>query len=119
MSVIDPKIVINNAVSRLYEDAKDIYSKQEITLLTIVNILTASMIIVENYEDISGLQKKQVVIDFLNKIVEDHVEGEEDRVALIMFINMSIPVVIDSLISVDKQELQIKAKETVRKFCCF
>ena len=112
--------IINNAISRLYEDTKEIFENKEITSSNILTFVVSLMQIVENYDDLSGIGKKEVVIEFLNKIVEEKINDEKDLDNTKFLISTTVPVFIDTIISVDKKELKIKTEKFIKKICkCF
>lgn len=85
------------------------------------NIISQSiylMKIVDTFKNISGVDKKKLVILILNKVIDlNIVSNIEEKEMLHSFINNILPNVIDMMISIDKKEISIKLKEI--KKCCF
>lgn len=76
------------------------------------------MKIVDTFKNISGVDKKKLVILILNKVIDlNIVSNIEEKEMLHSFINNILPNVIDMMISIDKKEISIKLKEI--KKCCF
>jgi hypothetical protein len=91
----------------LYKELKDIIGKSEISRSNIVIILISLMQIIERYDKISGIQKKAIIISTLYDFIDDNIEDNEDKVQLKLLVQMTIPSVIDSIISFDKSEVAI------------
>lgn len=114
-----PPVEINlpiEFVNKLYETLIRIIGDKELTTANAVLIATNLMQIVEKYPNISGPQKKELVIYVLKRFVVDHLYGENEQ-ALLLFIDVFLPSVIDTIISVDKKELAIKIRKGLK--ACF
>ena len=76
------------------------------------NIISQSiylMKIVDTFKNISGVDKKKLVILILNKVIDlNIVSNIEEKEMLHSFINNILPNVIDMMISIDKKEISIK-----------
>jgi len=70
------------------------------------------MQLVESYPLLKGSQKKNIVIFVLKKFVTSKVDVESQQQVL-SFIDLFLPSVIDTLISLDNSEIEIKVKK-----CC-
>jgi hypothetical protein len=110
----------SEAVERLYEELKKIIGKGNINSSNIVTILISLMQIVEKYQDVSGIQKKAIILEALELVINDQVTNEEEAKALNLLVEVTLPTVIDTLVSVDKKEIQIKIKKGCSKLlkCC-
>lgn len=110
----------SEAVERLYEELKKIIGKGNINSSNIVTILISLMQIVEKYQDVSGIQKKAIILKALKLVINDQVTNEEEAKALNLLVEVTLPTVIDTLVSVDKKEIQIKIKKGCSKLlkCC-
>jgi len=81
-------------------------SKENITIV-VINLMQ----LVEKYPDLTGEQKKHLVIHVVKKFIKDKTDKEEEQV-LLTFVDVFLPTIIDTLVSVDKKELAIKIKKT-------
>ena len=77
------------------------------------------MQVVETYPKLQGYEKKDLVLQVLRHYVEDHLDGDEES-AVLLFIDLFLPSIIDGIISLDKKELVIKVKKGLKAcFPCF
>lgn len=89
-------------------------TKENITII-VINLMQ----FVEKYPDLTGDQKKQLVIHVIKKFIKDTTSKEEEEV-LLTFVDIFLPSVIDTLVSVDKKKIVIKLKKTFSSCfpCC-
>jgi hypothetical protein len=102
--------VDTHEVDFIYRSLIKVIGDEKITTLNIVLIATNLMQLVEGYPKLNGSDKKTLVIHILKRVVEDSLEGDSEE-AVIIFIDMFLPSVIDTIISVDKKELSVKMKK--------
>ena len=115
----EPKVGSSHIVEQLYDSLADIINGKEIETSDIVSLTINLMKIIETYPNISGKEKKNIVISTLERFVEHNMKGEE-KVNVLTFIKVFLPEVIDSLISVDKKAIAIKIKKGLQNcfLCC-
>jgi hypothetical protein len=111
----------NTAVERLYEEVKRLLYGGKLTPTNVVIILVELMKIVDGYPELKGAQKKQVLLEAINMLIDDQHDNVEDSNNLKMIVKMTLPAVIDVAVSIDKKQLKIKAKKFYRNLlgCCF
>lgn len=109
-----------NAAERLYEEIKNILGRGKITSANMVAVLLSLMQIVENYSDVKGVQKKAIILDALTHIIDDQIDDTQEAMNLKLLVQMTLPSVIDTFVSLDKKEISIKLKKTCSKLfgCC-
>jgi hypothetical protein len=79
---------------------KDLQGVEKITPMNVVILVDKLVQIVEKYNDLTGSQKKMLVLDSIKKIVNTSVYlNDDERVTLIVIIDLTMPHVIDSIIS--------------------
>lgn len=107
------------AAERLYDELKKILGTGKLTSSNVVTVLLSLMQVVEKYGDVKGIQKKAVILDALNHLIEDTLEGQE-ATDLKLLVQLTLPTVIDTFVSLDKKEIAIKLKKTCKKLfsCC-
>lgn len=90
-----------------------------VTKENITTIVINLMQLVEKYPDLTGEQKKKLVIHVVKKFIKDKTDNEEEEV-LLTFVDIFLPTLIDTLVSVDKKEIVIKLKKTFSSCfpCC-
>jgi len=82
-----------------------------ITKENIITIVINLMQLVEKYQDLTGEQKRNLVINVVEKFIKDKTDNEKEEV-LLTFVGNFLPTLIDILVSVDKKEIVIKLKKT-------
>lgn len=110
----------NTIVTKLYEETKRLLHGGKLTPANIIIIVINLMKIVENYADLKGPQKKQVILEAINMLINDTNDNVEDANDLMMLVKMTLPSVIDVIISVDRKNLRIKVKKAWKFLlsCC-
>jgi hypothetical protein len=96
---------------------------EKITPMNVVIIVDKLVQIVEKYGDLTGTQKKMLVLDAIKKIVNtSQYLNDDERVTLIVIIDLTMPHVIDSIISAINGDMKFtkdKTKSWLSKlFCC-
>lgn len=96
-------------VDNLYATLSE--SNLSLTKENITTIVINLMQLVQKYPDLTGIQKKNLVIYVVKKFIEDKTDKEEEEV-LLTFVDIFLPTLIDTLVSIDKKEIVIKLKKT-------
>jgi hypothetical protein len=114
---LDEDLYFVRVLDSLYSEVKNMIVEKvdEKNMLKIVVLL---MQLVEKQQQFYGKGKKRLVILLLDKLIDDTVEKEE-AVHLKFLTSLIVPSIIDTIVSVDKKELQIKIKETISSCWCF
>jgi hypothetical protein len=99
------------AAEKLYNNMKSIMGGSEITTGNITGILLSLMQIVEKYENISGEQKKAIILSTLFKFLDDSSLEDDDKIQLKILVQTTLPSVIDAFVSLDKSKMVIKLKK--------
>lgn len=123
-AIISSKDITIEMIDKLYKELKKIIIYEEetpqITSENIIIIALNLMQIVETYQELKGIEKKQLIINTLKKFVNDEIKDEkpEYKKLLLTIIDTTLPAAIDAFISIDTKQLQIKMKAYLTK-CCF
>lgn len=117
---INVQLPASELIDKLYKNLSDILEGEKINTTNVVLIATNLIQIVERYPELKGVQKKLLLIHVLKRFVKDNLDGEEET-AVLTFIDLFLPSVIDTIISVDKKEIAIKMKKSFKICfpCCF
>ena len=120
---LNPENVLIDGVEHLYNHIKSIHS-EKVTAVNVVLIATELMVLVEKYKDLTGKQKKMLVVNVIKKLVNTQVHTVEERNAINMIIDFTLPVVIDNLVSAVNGQFTFNKEKTVSFFkkyicCCF
>lgn len=110
-------VVLLNASTRLYNDLIKIVGDDKINKTNIISIVTNLMQIVENYNDIVGVKKKEVIINTLVRFIENNIEEPHEENEIKSIVSVILPTVIDTFISIDKKEVRIKLKKHLLACC--
>ncbi len=107
-------------VSRLYDEIEAMIDGKKIDATSIISVATLLMKTVEKYTDVNGIQKKEIVLAVLRKIVEEKVDDQDEKKNILFLIETTVPPVIDALVSVDKGQLKIKIQKGCKSLfpCC-
>ena len=100
----------SDVIDRIYTSLSELVKGKKLTTENTIQIAVSLMKIVETYPDLRGSQKKALVLHVLKRFVKDSLDEEEEQ-ALLMFIDLFLPTVIEALISMDKKEIVIKIKK--------
>lgn len=98
----------------LYETVCKMLDIQDFTSSNIFNITFVMMQQIESVKMLTGQQKKLVVLNVLQRYTNEHFSGQHAQ-DLTFVINVILPGVIDTVVSIDKNELSI---HTLKKSCC-
>lgn len=108
------------ATERLYGELKEIVGERTVDRENIVEIALALMKLVEHYPDLKGPQKKQLIIHVLNTFIADTVADPTEAELIEGIVKFTLPALIDTVVSIDKKEVQVKVRKGIRKLlsCC-
>ena len=104
-----------NATLTLYLELKNIIGKGQINRSNIITMVLSLMQVVEQYENLKGKQKKAAIIDVLNQLIDEQVPMEQEALELKSLVHLTLPTVIDAMVSIDKKEVEIKVKNSCKK----
>ena len=123
-SVELPQVVLTHpttAVENLYEELKEILAGAKLNSSNIMVILVNLMQLVEKYPKLKGPQKKEVILATFNMLIDDQNDNVEDAANLKLLVQMTLPSVIDTIVSIDTKQVQIKLKQASKfifSLCC-
>ena len=102
--------------SRLFTSAKNIVADYgTLSAGTIIMIMVDLMKIVDTYPNLNGSQKKQLVLEVLNLVIDELPMSQDEQSGLKHLVEKTLPTVIDVVIDIDKKKLKIK----IQKCCNF
>ena len=90
----------------------------DVSWSTLPSVLVHAMEQVEKYKTLSGAQKRQLVIDSMNLLIERLDKDTELEVANPVF-KALVPVLIDQLVTATKDGLEINKRVKSCMSCCF
>jgi hypothetical protein len=112
---------VNNEISpiiiKLYKKIENIINKEDkLTTINIIQVTTYLMQIIETYPKLKGSERKEIILKVLIKYAKMNL-SEEDYEEIKPFIDITIPIIIDTIISVDSKEIVIQTKKCLTS--CF
>jgi DNA mismatch repair ATPase MutS len=120
--IIDNLLATNNELldklSDLYKYIKSIHG-EKITPANIVLIASELIQIVEKYKTLTGSQKKMLVINTIKKYVNEQNTTSDEKLALNIIIDNTLPHIIDGFVSAINGLLNFSKKVKKSKLCCF
>ena len=119
ISVDDPG---EYAFDRLYDKLKDLGS-DGVTSSNITGIVLSLMQFVQTIGGLNGAQKKQLVISVIRKFINEEIEDRDLARDLSVFVELTLPPLIDEFVALNNRETRIKIKSCISKilqkcFCC-
>ena len=107
-------------INKVYEAVDEVLQDKKITISDIIFVAKRAMEIVETFKEITGEQKKSLVLSVLRKYVHETVNNTKRRNEMINVINTVLPGTIDVIILASKGEIDINpAQFSSGLFSCF
>jgi hypothetical protein len=100
-----------NFTNILVDEMIKILDGKKLTTTNMTLIVFSLMQAMERCKTVSGLEKKLIVINALNKFIETNVNDEVESQQLQMIVTLTVPTLIDTLVSVDSGELRLRMKK--------
>lgn len=109
-------------IEQMVEYIKSTLGDNKITATNIIIITTNLMHIVEQYKDLTGSQKKMLILDTLKKVINQNVSDAQERISLMMIVDMTLPHVLDTLVTAINGGLKFEKDKVIsgfkHLFCC-
>ena len=109
-------------IEQMVEYIKSTLGDNKITATNIIIITTNLMHIVEQYKDLTGSQKKMLILDTLKKVINQNVSDVQERISLMMIVDMTLPHVLDTLVTAINGGLKFEKDKVIsgfkNLFCC-
>jgi hypothetical protein len=101
---------------------KNTIGSETINATNIIIISTNLMLIVEQYKDLSGYQKKMLILDAIKKYINENVSDPQERISLMIIVNMTLPQVLDTLVTAINGDIKFEKDKVIswfkKVFCC-
>tara|TARA_Y100000389_G_C17402392_1_gene486077 strand:- start:1017 stop:1373 length:357 start_codon:yes stop_codon:yes gene_type:complete len=91
-------------------------NKDVINLTNIIEYTTILMKKIEKSRELSGLEKKEIVLQALRAYVKENIVLENDFIEISKIIENTVPKLIDTLIKLENKEISIKS--VIKSGCC-
>ena len=87
------------ALEELYNYSKSVIDMNNITTITLITLMNKLIQIVEKYKELTGNQKKNLVIDTITKLINENISDDMEKLELLNFASILLPKIIDTMIS--------------------
>lgn len=107
-------------IADTYSTISKVLNNDALSLDNIVHTVTMLMMHMETHKDLAGLEKKELLLMGIKLFIETTMSESSQRDELLKICEFVLPVVIDTIISLDKKEIVIgmkKAKNCFLKTC--
>jgi len=94
-------------INKVYQAVDEVLEDNKITISDIIFVAKRAMEIVETFKDITGEQKKSLVLSVLRKYVHKTVNSTKKRDDMLNVINTVLPGTIDVIILASKGGVDI------------
>ena len=98
--IVDPKDVgqVEDLVNEVYDTVRKAIVNKKFTVSNFIVLVTMVMQILESHKDLTGTEKKALAIRVIKRLVNEIPFTDEDRVAVGIIIDTTLPKTIDYLI---------------------
>lgn len=117
---------------KLYDIIKKCLEGQHLSNANMLSIVVLSMKYIEDYKELNGSKKKAIILYVIQKIAHDQyneyikkenlsVEEISQLQTILSFVELFLPPMIDTIVSLDNKEIMIKLKKNIQtcfKPCC-
>lgn len=109
---------IQTNIDKLLTEVDKLIDDDALTTVNLSKVMVSLMVLVDEYPDLTGPQKKEIVLAVLQKYVIEHFEEEAPEYAeLLKIIETVLPTTIDLMVSIDNKEITIHLKKGFAMVC--
>ena len=109
---------VQSNIDELLTEVDKLIDDDTLTSVNVSKVMVSLMVLVDEYHDLSGTQKKEIILAVLRKYVIEHFEEEApEYVELLKIIETVLPTTIDLMISIDNKEITIHLKKGCAMAC--
>lgn len=121
MTTTEVNILIDDKhTATLYRQLEGLVNGNKVTTTTLLSTTVHLMKCIEKYDDITGEERKKIVIQVITQFISDTMEDSKDKEEILLIVRLALPSFIDNIISVDKGQIIIKTKKYLESVfsCC-
>jgi hypothetical protein len=109
-------IIIDEFIVDVYEKIqKHIIKENIIDTPDLIKLIPTLIDLAESLKTLSGFEKKSVVVVVLSKIVTHFIKNEEHRENMIVFVNATVPLLVDVVVyAANGKMVFLKAKKNTK-----
>lgn len=108
---------IESATASVLKDLRDMYSKEDLSIGGMIQVVTQAMLLVEKIGGLTGPEKRKLVLSCVETLVREKMQDGPARVAILAFLKEVAPNLIDSMVWNGKNGITFNAKRCFG-FCC-
>lgn len=113
------KATPEDAVNMIYDRIRESIVNKKVTLSNIMIIVSSAIKIIEEFTNLTGQEKKNIVITAIKRAIEEIPMSNNDRIAADLMIDSVLNRMIDVIIGVATGEIDILGKiEIIADKCC-
>lgn len=107
-------------IKPIYDQIGIFLDGNKLSTYNIIDLSINLMKFIETFPELSGIEKKNIVLHVLNKFSNDYLNDGHNKTNIINFIEYILPSLIDSIISIDNKEIIINTNKGFKKLfsCC-
>lgn len=109
---------INEVVDGIYENVLGMVEAKDVKAANIISIAALTMKLVEQVPGLTGQQKKDIVIEVIKKLIDETPLSDEEVAAVNLVVDVTLPIVIDTIVSASRGELNLNEHLNSMKKCC-
>jgi hypothetical protein len=119
---VDVKQIIDDLYKQIVDIIKENHYTAKYICTNVVVIVGMLMSAVEQYPNLTGMEKKAIVVKIFDKLIDELVvlfpDMDDTLKYLVQHAKMMLPSVIDMLVSVGKNHVKILCKKCIGLFKC-
>lgn len=109
---------VETNIDKLLTEVDKLIDDDALTTVNISKVMLSLMVIVDEYPELSGPEKKEIVLSVLKRYVVEHFEEEHPEYKeLLQIIEKVLPTTIDLMVSIDNKEISIHLKKGFAMVC--
>lgn len=116
----DEMAAVSTLLDSCYAQVMATIYKGNVEPTDIIVIVATAMQIVQKQGQLSGAQKKELVIGIMNKIItQSGLVDPKDQAACLLILNTAVPIAIDTIVSAFQGKIDLtKPVKAVKNGCC-
>lgn len=104
-----------NIVDTIINHVENKDEVNDISTQSLIVIVILLMKEIESFSELKGTEKKEYIIVILKKIIEKKVSDIQTKLYLNSVIDNTLPLIIDTIVKLDKNQIKIKTKKWLKK----
>ena len=94
-------------ISALYNHIKEKFVYEAVNASNVINLIMFVMVLVENQKNLTGYQKKGIVVYLVELFIEEISGDKEDKLALQSAVQLLLPSIVDTIITATRGQFDL------------